>query len=205
MILDWNLLVFVGALSVAAFAPGPGIAALVATVLANGARKATWFCVGIIMGDLAWLALSLSGLALIAQQIPIIFDVIKWAGVLYLMYLAIKMWRSSPEATRIDALTKERGVVARMLAGFSVTMGNPKAMLFYLALLPSIVSPDSLSTPMVAALAVAVIGVLAVVLAIYAFAAEKARSMMTKSQSVRMFNRISASALGGAAAWIASR
>lgn len=67
---DWNFIVFVGALSIAAFSPGPGLAVLIATVLANGARKSVWFYVGIILGDLVWLTLSLSGLALIAQQVP---------------------------------------------------------------------------------------------------------------------------------------
>ncbi len=205
MDLDWNIVVFIGALSVAAFSPGPGLAALVATVLANGARKAVWFCVGIILGDLTWLAFSLSGLALIAQQIPVVFIIIKWAGVLYLLYLAIKIWRSPAETTQIQARSKEKGAVAKALAGFSITMGNPKAMLFYIALLPSIVSPESLSLTMASALAIAVICVLAIVLTVYAVVAEKARNMMSSSQSVQTFNRITASALGGAATWIATR
>lgn len=205
MILDSNFVVFIGALSVAAFSPGPGLAALIATVLANGARKAVWFCVGLIMGDLAWLALSLSGLALIAQQIPVVFIFIKWAGVFYLLYLAVKIWRSPAKATQIQARSKEKNAIARILAGFSITMGNPKAMLFYLALLPSIVSPQSLSMSMAFVLAIAVICILAIVFTVYALVAEKARSMMTSSQSIQTFNRVTASALGGAATWIASR
>lgn len=203
--LDWNFVVFVGALGVAAISPGPGLAALVATVLANGARKSLWFCVGIIVGDLVWLALSLSGLALIAQQIPIVFDVIKWAGVAYLIYLAARLWRTPADATELSELSKERGMVARALSGFSITMGNPKAMLFYLALLPSIVMPESLNLAVVFALAVAVIVVLASVFAVYIYAAQKARAAMTSAEGARTFNRISGTALGGAAAWIASR
>ena len=57
----WDFLVFAGALSVAAFSPGPGLAAIVATVLAKGARSTIWFCVGVILGDLVWLSLSLGG------------------------------------------------------------------------------------------------------------------------------------------------
>ena len=177
MNLDWNFLVFVGALSIAAFSPGPGLAALVATVLANGARKASWFCAGIVLGDLAWLTLSLSGLALIAQQIPIVFLAIRWIGVLYLLYLAVKIWRASPETTQFVARAKERRVLTRLFAGFSITMGNPKAMLFYLALLPSIVEPDNLTFPLVAALALAVVGILSLVLLVYALAAEKSTKL----------------------------
>lgn len=202
---DWNFIVFVGALSVAAFSPGPGLAALVATVLASGARKSIWFCVGIILGDLVWLTLSLSGLALIAQQIPVVFSIIKWTGVVYLIYLAFRLWTALDEAARASTKSTERGALKRMLAGLSITMGNPKAMLFYLALLPSIVTPESLNAQMVVALAMSVVLVLSTVFAVYVYAAERARKAMTSAQSIKTFNRITGTALGGAAAWIATR
>jgi threonine/homoserine/homoserine lactone efflux protein len=92
-----------------------------------------------------------------------------------------------------------------MLAGLSITMGNPKAMLFYLALLPSIVTPESLNTQMVATLAMSVVLVLSTVFAVYVYAAERARKAMMSAQSIKTFNRITGTALGGAAAWIATR
>ncbi|GLQ28859.1 LysE family translocator [Sulfitobacter pacificus] len=202
---DWDFVVFVGALSIAAFSPGPGLAALVATVLANGARRSIWFCVGIICGDLVWLSMSLSGLALIAQQIPAVFTTIKWAGVAYLVYLAVKLWTTPADAAQVSTGSKERGALVRILSGFSITMGNPKAMLFYLALLPSIVTPESLNASMVISLALAVIIVLGTVFAVYVYAAEKARSALTSAQSIRTFNRITGTALGGAAVWIAAK
>ncbi len=202
---DWDFLVFVAVFSVVVFTPGPGLAAIVATVLAGGARQAVWFCAGMIAGDLTWLALSLSGLALIARQIPIVFIAIKWAGVVYLIYLAVRIWRSTPLGDNGVVQPRQKNAVARVLAGYSVTMGNPKAMLFYLALLPSLVSPDRISVAMVISLCLAVIAILATVFTIYAFAAEKARRAMTSNQSVQKFNRMTATALGGAAAWIATR
>ncbi len=205
MFFEWDFLVFVAALSVAAFSPGPGLAAIVATVLAGGARRAVWFCVGVVFGDLTWLLLSLSGLALIAQQIPVIFVAIKWAGVTYLVYLAVKIWRTSPVAPEGIMHSRPKSVSARVLAGYSITMGNPKAMLFYLALLPSLMSPERISIAMALSLCLAVIAVLATVFAVYILAAEKARRAMTSNQSVQKFNRITATALGGAAVWIATR
>lgn len=204
MLFEWDFLVFVAALGVAALSPGPGLAAIVATVLAWGARKTVWFCVGVIAGDLAWLSLSLSGLALVAQQIPMVFVVIKWAGVIYLIYLAWKIWRSSPKVHQTTEQTQEKSAAARVLAGFAVTMGNPKAMLFYMALLPSLVSLERISIPMVLSLFLAVVAVLATVFAIYMFAAENARRTMTSTQAVQKFNRMTATALGSAAVWIAS-
>lgn len=205
MLFEWDFLVFVAVFGVAAFTPGPGFAAIVATVLAGGARRAVWFCVGMIMGDLAWLTLSLSGLALITQQIPVIFVAIKWAGVAYLIYLAVKIWRSSPLTDCSVIKLPQTSVVTRVFAGFSVTMGNPKAMLFYLALLPGIMSPERISAAMVLSLFLAVIVILASVFTIYTLAAEKARHAMTNNQSRGYFNRVTATALGGAAVWIATR
>ena len=77
MLFEWDLLVFAAALGLAASTPGPGLAAIVTTVLAKGVRPAIWFCTGVIAGDLFWLLLSLSGLALITQQFPVIFIAIK--------------------------------------------------------------------------------------------------------------------------------
>lgn len=205
MLFDWDFLVFLAAFSVAVFTPGPGLAAMVATVLAGGARRAIWFCVGMIGGDLTWLALSLSGLALIASQIPIVFTAIKWAGVAYLVYLALKIWRSSPLVDNRVTQPRQKNAVARILAGYSVTMGNPKAMLFYLALLPNLMDPQRISIAMVLSLCMAVIIILALAFTTYALAAEKARRAMNSNQSLQKLNRITATALGGTALWIATR
>lgn len=205
MFLAWDLLVFVAALGLAAFSPGPGLAAIVAIVLAQGTRVAIWFCVGVIAGDLAWLALSLSGLAFIARQIPVLFLVIKWVGVIYLLYLAVKIWRSPPDTISTERPQSEKAMAAVALSGFLVTMGNPKMMLFYIALLPSIISPELLSLPMILSLVAAVIVVLATVFTIYVSAAEKARQLLRSKQSLKLLNHATAITLGGAALWIAAK
>lgn len=205
MFSSWDLLVFVAALSVAAFSPGPGLAAIVAIVLAQGTRVATWFCVGVIAGDLAWLALSISGLAFIAQQIPLFFTGIKWLGVIYLLYLAARIWNSSPDTISTEKSPPEKSELAVALSGFLVTMGNPKMMLFYVALLPSIVSPEQLSITMILSLIVAVIVVLATVFTIYVLSAEKAGSLLGSKQSMKRVNHATAIALAGAAIWIAAK
>jgi threonine/homoserine/homoserine lactone efflux protein len=205
MELGWDFLVFVGTLSVAAFSPGPGLAAIVATVLAKGARSTTWFCVGVILGDIVWLSLSLGGLAILAQQIPAVFIVIKWAGVMYLLWLAWSVWNADVHLRDGDVETENRSRIVRILAGFAVTMGNPKAMLFYIALLPSLLNADSLSVGAIVPLYLAVIVILSISFATYSFAAEAARRTMRSARAVRVVNRTTATALGGAAAWIASR
>lgn len=205
MVFEWDFWVFVMALALAAFTPGPGLAAIVATVLATGARKTIWFCAGVTAGDLVWLVLSLSGLALIAQKIPLVFLTIKWAGVVYLIYLAYRIWTSPVAMQGAGRVGRDRSALARFLAGFSVTMGNPKAMLFYLALLPNLIDPARISTGVAFALCLAVIVVLGSVFALYVFAAERARNVLQDARAVRRANRVTAVALSGAAAWIAGK
>lgn len=202
---EWDLLVFATALAIAASAPGPSLAAIVAMVLSNGARQAIWFSIGVICGDLTWLTLSLSGLALITQKFPMIFVMIKWAGVFYLMYLAIKIWHSPPIATAAKITTEEKNRLGSIVSGFSVTMGNPKAILFYLALLPTLIKAEQLSLTTAISLGLIVIAVLTIVFACYILAASKARQLMANNQSVRSFNRATATALLSAAIWIAAK
>jgi threonine/homoserine/homoserine lactone efflux protein len=82
------LSVFAGALFVAAASPGPGIAAIVARVLGAGAGGAVIFTAGVAFGDVLWLSAAIGGLALLAQNFALVFQAVKWAGVLYLVYLA---------------------------------------------------------------------------------------------------------------------
>ncbi|MCI2399298.1 LysE family translocator [Aliiroseovarius subalbicans] len=205
MLFQWDFWVFVGALALAAATPGPGLAAILATVMAWGARRTAWFCVGMILGDLVWLTLSLGGLAVVASRIPAVFLVIKWAGVAYLLFLAIKTWRAPVRLDPAQAAPREKGRAARVLAGWTVTMGNPKAMLFYLALLPSILHAERLTLDTAMWLGAAIVIVLTLVFAAYVTAADKARQAFTSPRSLKRFNMATAGALSGAAVWIASR
>ena len=145
------------------------------------------------------------GLAVIAQQIPLVFIIIKWAGVAYLAWLAWKAWSADVNLAEGRANTRTQSRTARIAAGLAVTMGNPKAMLFYVALLPSLVDAESLSVGAVVPLYVGVVVILSLSFTAYSLAAEAARKTMTSAKAVRRANRTTASALGGAAVWIASR
>ena len=93
----------------------------------------------------------------------LVFVVIKWVGISYLIYLAIITWRSSPVAVNNVVQPRHKGISAQILAGYTITISNPKAMLFYLAILPSIVQPGRVSLVMALFLCLAIIAVLATV------------------------------------------
>ncbi len=133
-----SLLMFAGALLVAAGSPGPSVAALVARVLSKGARDVLPFLVALWIGEAIWLSFAVAGLAAIAESFHLLFVAIKWLGVAYLLYLAWKMWMAEPDLPG-DSLPQSRSPSKLFFAGLTVTLGNPKVMMFYVALLPSII------------------------------------------------------------------
>jgi threonine/homoserine/homoserine lactone efflux protein len=198
------LLVFAGALLVNAGSPGPSIAALVSRVLTCGLRDVLPFLAAMWLGEVLWLTLAVAGLATIAETFHLLFVVIKWAGIAYLLYLAWKMWTA---AATVDpaVLVADRSPRRMFLAGMTVTLGNPKIMVFYLALLPSLVDLSTITLLGWAQLALTVLVVLMSIDLSWALLAVKARGFLRSPRSVRLANRAGATMMTGAAVAIATR
>ena len=200
-----SLMVFAAALFVAAASPGPGIAAIVARVLGRGMSGAFAFTAGIALCDIVWLTVAVMGLAALAEVFHGVFVAVKYAGAAYLLYMAWKMW-SAPAVARDLAEAPPREHPGKLfLAGLSVTMGNPKVMVFYLALLPNIIDLRGLTALGYAELVGVTASVLAVVFAGYILLAARARSLFTSARAVRNMNRGTGIVMAGAAAMIATR
>lgn len=188
------------ALGLAAAIPGPGVAVVIATTLEGGAVRALRFCLGVVIGDLIWLNLSLNGLAFIAVKIPTLFIIIKWIGILYLLMLSVRLWRSSSgEGIGSSKLISQNFPIA---SGFTVTMGNPKAMLFYISLLPSIFDTSLVTTKMILILSCTVVVILSLVLCLYVLIVLKVRYFLSNNQKSTTMNRLTSIVLAGSAAWI---
>ncbi|MEP3115997.1 LysE family translocator [Nisaea sp.] len=199
-----SLLVFAVALALAAGSPGPSLAALVAQVLARGWRAVMPFLVAMWLGELVWLTMAIIGLAAIAEAFHSAFLVIKWIGVGYLAYLAYRMW-TAPVDTVGARKPEPRSGLKMFFSGLSVTLGNPKIMLFYLALLPTLIDLGSVSFGDWASISVTLVLVLAAIDLGYVVMAAGARNLMRSPRAVRIANRASATVMGGAAVAIAVR
>lgn len=198
------LIVFALALAVAAGSPGPSTAALVARVLTSGLRDVLPFLVAMWVGEALWLTAAVTGLSVLAQRFVAIFIIIKLGGALYLVWLAVKMWRASPEPAAED-LPRAASPVRMFLAGMAVTLGNPKIMLFYLALLPTLIDLRRVGFVAWAELVATMVAVLLAVDLSWALLAARGRRLLTSRRAVRAANRTSAAVMAGAAAAIATR
>lgn len=199
------LLLFAGALLINSGSPGPSIAALVARVLTHGWRNVLPFAAAMWIGEAAWLVAAVIGLAALAETFHWVFAAIKWGGVAYLLTLAWHMWHA-PVRVGAPAAEFRRGSALKMfLAGLTVTLGNPKIMVFYLALLPTLIDLTRVDALGLTELALVMIAVLAVTDIAWIIAAARARRLLRSPSAMRIANRLSATAMGGAAATIATR
>ena len=195
-----NLLFFIIPFAIAAALPGPAQGALVARVVSGGGSSGLLFVLGMVLGNLIWLAAAMFGLSAVALRYEGLFIAIKWLGVVYLLFLAWKLWNAPPVISE-TAIVDASGLVPGML----LTMGNPKAVVFFGAVLPHAFDMTSLSyVHMGLILILGLVIDLCIQLA-YLFAATRARKLVQSERHMRLVNRSSAGLMTGVAALIASR
>jgi threonine/homoserine/homoserine lactone efflux protein len=199
-----HLLVFAAAYLTVVLVPGPAVTALVARVLTRGTQGAPAYIAGFVTGSLLWFSIAAAGLAAMASALGSLFVAIRYAGAGYLLYLAWKLWTSASRPLEATDRSPE-GSWALFLAGAAINLGNPKAVIFFLALLPSVVDLDTLTPLGFAELAAIVAAVVMIVFGCYAAAAARARRLFSSPRAIRLLNRGGGMALAGAAAAIAAR
>ena len=198
------LLIFAGALIADSVSPGPTVAALIARVLSRGARDVLPFLVAIWIGEAVWLSVALAGLAALASSFYAVFEIIKWLGVVYLLYLAWSLFTVEPDVENGELPMRGSGLKA-FLSGLSISIGNPKNMLFYLTLMPSLIDMQGVTAMgWVQLVATLLVTLIAVDLS-WVFLASKARHFLRNSRTVRRINQVSGAAMALAAAAIATR
>ncbi len=199
-----GFLAYSGALAIAAIIPGPQILAIVAQGLRGGYRQAVWMTAGMVLGDVLYLAAVLAGLAVIAQTFSFLLIAIKWAGVAYLCWLAGQFWRAGAGIAAGGSNPRASGRSV-FVSGVLVTIGNPKSVLFYVSILPTVVDIGALSGADAPILLAITAIVLAAVQFPFAIAGAGTRQRLQSPRAVRLLNRGAALCMGGAAATIAVR
>ena len=126
--------------------PGTGVIYTVSTGLFVGRRASVWSCVGNTLGIVPHLAAAIFGLSAVMNSTARVFQVLRLAGVAYLLYLAWGMWRATGALSfRAPAETRSpRQIVVR---GMLINLLNPKLTLFFFAFLPQFIDPGSSATP----------------------------------------------------------
>jgi len=129
--------IFLGAATLLAIAPGPGILYVLARTLAGGRREGLLSSFGTFVGGLVHVAAAATGLSLILATSAMAFAVVKYAGAAYLAYLGIRMIVSAREETAIELPSRRKNP---FLQGVATEVLNPKTAIFFLAFIPQFVN-----------------------------------------------------------------
>jgi threonine/homoserine/homoserine lactone efflux protein len=201
-----SMFLFLLAYATAVAVPGPGLAALIARVLARGAGGVAPFIAGFIVGDLVWFAIAAAGMAALAETLGSFFTFVRLAGAAYLLYIAYKLFTAPPEPVDLNAPPAPTTGAGRAFASsLALALSNPKVILFFMALLPTVIDLSALTLGTALELALLICVVQAALLGAYTYAAVRARRLFTSRRAVRALNIGTGTVITGAAVAVATR
>lgn len=192
---------FVAASSVLLIIPGPTILTVISYSISHGHRVKLPLIVAVALGDSTALVLSLLGLGTLLAQSAFWFQVVKWVGGLYLLYLGIKLFIAGVKPSGFDSPDNNQSGWKLFVNTYLVTALNPKGIVFFIAFLPQFISPVYAINQQLWILAVTFV-VLAVFNAtLYAMFAGQARGLLSSAKTQRIFNFTGGTLLSIAGLW----
>ncbi|WP_029115577.1 LysE family transporter [Mycobacterium sp. URHB0044] len=199
--MEWSVwLAFFGAAILIAVSPGAGAIQSMATGLTHGVRRGYWSILGLEIGLMLQLALVAIGLGAVVANSILVFNVIKWVGVAYLMYLAVRQWRTATRDLREQiGKSVDGGRLALLVRGFLVNATNPKGLLFFLAVMPQFVVPTAPLLPQYLAIGATMVAVDLVVMGLYTGLAVRLLSWLHTPRQQTTVNRVFSGLFAGAA------
>ena len=124
--------------------PSASVALVVARSASAGRRSGAAAALGIVVGDLLFIAMALLGMTLLAGWLGTLFSLLKYAGGAYLIFLGISLLSSKPLLTIPRSAIPSTSLLTDFLAGLALTLGDIKAILFYASLFPILVDMENI-------------------------------------------------------------
>ncbi|GAB5534887.1 MAG: LysE family translocator [Rubricoccaceae bacterium] len=188
MALDLYLF-FLATTLVVVFSPGPAAVVAAGQGAASGVRASVFGTLGIAAANVVYFALSATGIAALLIASNAVFGAIKWAGVAYLLYLG-----ASAILSRSGGLIVERSAIpfspARFFArGFIIEISNPKALLYFTALLPQFLDPSHAVLPQLLVMGASTLALDLVAYPLYGALGDRLSKTAMKGWVVNAINR----------------
>ncbi|MGJ3245013.1 MAG: LysE family translocator [Elainellaceae cyanobacterium] len=139
---QWLAIAVIGCLAV--MSPGPNLVITLRNSLTHR-QAGIYTAVGLAVGDLVHIAYCLAGIGWIIAQSILLFNLIKWIGAAYLIYIGIQSLRAKPSSQKLNSLSSSVILNRRQAfqIGFLTCLLNPKVTLFFLALFTQIIEPHT--------------------------------------------------------------
>jgi homoserine/homoserine lactone efflux protein len=202
---NWDLLVlFIVTETLLCLTPGPAVLLVLSQALGGGVRVSLGASLGILAGNTLYFLLSATSVGALIVASPTVFIILKWLGAGYLVWLGIGALRGTAPAFAVTADTdRSPSLLRRVGQGFFVQTTNPKALLFFTALLPQFIDPALPVARQIAVLGLASIVIEFGVLSLYGILAGRASRIATKPRFAALTGRLSGGALIAAGCGVA--
>ena len=184
------------AIVVFALIPGPIVTLVVANSLNGGSRSGLATVAGANIGNIILLCATAIGLVAFFALLSEVFELLRWAGAVYLIWLGIRAWRTGGGSRELGPVATRSSRDA-FLQGLLFAVTNPKAIVFYVAFLPQFLDPNLPAGPQLVLMIGMIIIITLVSDSTYALLAGRARTWFTAPGRRRLQLRISGSLLIG--------
>jgi threonine/homoserine/homoserine lactone efflux protein len=199
-----SLLAFAVGMTLLSLSPGPGLAAILSRTWTSGLGAGFAVTAGLVVGDFLFLGIAAIGLTAIATTLGPLFQIVKYAGALYLIWLGVKLILAASKPLTVEASPPVHpGRDVGM--GLLVTLGSPKPILFYSALLPTFLDVTAIGIGDFLLLGAVVVAVSFTVYGGYMVLADRSRRMLASTAVVRRLNQATGAVLVGSGIVVASR
>ncbi|MBU2707001.1 LysE family translocator [Zooshikella marina] len=169
-----------------------------------GLKRTFWMMWGELLGVAIVAIASVVGIATIMLEYPSAFNLLKYIGGVYLVYLGIQLWRSKGKmAFNLEGETQSTDRINLAMQGFITAIANPKGWAFFISLLPPFINPDLPLAPQLVLLLSMILVIEFLCLILYASGGKTLSKLLQKSGNVRLLNRISGSLMMGVGIWLA--
>lgn len=196
---------FAIAMFLLAVSPGAGLAAILSRALGSGPRAGFAVTTGLVLGDFTFIAIAMVGLSAIASAMGPMFQIVKYAGAAYLLWLGYKAFKSADKPIEIAAEGSGTPLWRDVALGLFVTMGNPKPIFFYGALLPTFMDMAAIGIADYFTLAAIVCLISYPVYGAYIYAVERSRRLVASTRTVRRLNQATGVMLIGSGIAVAAK
>ena len=174
---------------VISISPGAGAIASMSSGLNYGFRRGYWNALGLQLALLVQIGIVAAGVGVLFATTPWAFLVVKWFGVLYLLYLAYLQWKAPTQSIKIQQEQPDKSIVKLVLHGFLVNMSNPKAIVFLLAVLPQFLDLSKPQWIQYLIMALTMVTIDLIVMAGYTGLAAKVLRLLKSPKQQKVMNR----------------
>jgi len=182
---------YLGAVVLIACTPGPNVLYVTTRSIRFGFGGAMTGMAGCLLALAVMLAGSIAGVSAFMLAVPTAFEVLKYAGAAYLIFLGIQMWRAPVDFEPLAA--SPRGTASRVAllrGGFLVGISNPKLLIFAAAFFPQFIAPSAPWAPQFALLAATFLAVESFFYVTYALSGRRLATQLMRGAWLRRFNRV---------------